>query len=319
MEKKTSYFLGFLFLTIFSIGCFWIGMNFIQDASQAQDWPTTDGVITYSAVDSHSSHDGNLYAPNVQYTYTVNGVKYSSNGIIFGTISTSDGGYANEMVNRYYVGKTVTVYYNPENPSDALLEPGIMWIYYLPIVFGLILLLIGIVLLIFVIKRRSGVKRLEITLDKTVYSPGETINGKVFLRLKKPIQARSLKAMFVGEKIISRYSGRRGGRSEQYFPFVKEEAVLDGEIEYYEKEYSFLLRIPDDVFNRAEHWGEGVAMVGNKTVQLGEKTAAMQVAAKHFLENIGVVGQGRNSWYVAVELDVFHGMNLRNEVQINIQ
>jgi len=318
LERKTGYFIAFLFLTVFGIVLAGFGIVLFQQTASAEKWPTTDGIIFHSTVDSYREHDSTMHKPLVQYKYTVNGVNYSSNRVRFGVISTSDGGYANEVVNRYPVGKTVKVYYNPDNPSEALLEPGITWIEYLPILFGLIFILIGIVFLFFVIKQGRGVKQLEIVLDKSVYSPGEKIQGKVFLKLKKPVQGRSLKATFVGEKVVSKYEGR-GRRSEQRCPFIKEESLLDGDAEYYEKSYVFELKIPEDVLNKAEHWGEGVGYIMGKPVQLGERTAAMQMAAKRFLENVGVVGFGQNNWYVEVVLDIPHGINLQNEVEIKIQ
>ena len=62
--------------------------------------------------------------PNVKYRYTVAGKTYSGNRYRFGEIYSSDGiGY--QIVAEHPAGKRVTVYYNPDDPADALLRPGL--------------------------------------------------------------------------------------------------------------------------------------------------------------------------------------------------
>ncbi|MCK4491033.1 MAG: hypothetical protein KAU03_00310, partial [Candidatus Altiarchaeales archaeon] len=44
---------------------------------------------------------------------------------------------------------------------------------------------------------------IEISLEKYNFSPGDTIKGKVSLKLKKPVNAKQLRLVFVGEKTTS--------------------------------------------------------------------------------------------------------------------
>jgi hypothetical protein len=56
----------------------------------------------------------------VTYTYQVAGQQYQSQRIYFG--SEVGGSAMTGVVKKYPVGAQVPVYYNPENPADAVLE-----------------------------------------------------------------------------------------------------------------------------------------------------------------------------------------------------
>jgi hypothetical protein len=65
------------------------------------------------------------YAARVHYAYEVDGRRFESDRIGLVSGSSSDPSGARETVARYSKGATVTAYVNQEDPSDALLEPGI--------------------------------------------------------------------------------------------------------------------------------------------------------------------------------------------------
>jgi hypothetical protein len=63
--------------------------------------------------------------PMVVYEYKVNGIKYISNRVrVQDASGPTMGGalYANPLLKRYPKGKTVPVYYNPQNPKESALE-----------------------------------------------------------------------------------------------------------------------------------------------------------------------------------------------------
>ncbi len=75
---------------------------------------------------THRHNDGDRsYSPEILYDYVVNGETLSGNWINFGDGSTSNSSPARRYVNKYRAGKTVKVYYNTEDPSEAVLEPGV--------------------------------------------------------------------------------------------------------------------------------------------------------------------------------------------------
>ena len=70
------------------------------------------------------------YSAEVTYSYQVAGATYTAGKVAIGQMSSS-AEYAQGILNRYPVGKKVSVHYSPGDPSDAVLETGIhggMWI-----------------------------------------------------------------------------------------------------------------------------------------------------------------------------------------------
>ena len=100
------------------------GFNSLSKASDSESWPSAEGVVISSEVVTHHHNGGDRsYSPEILYDYVVNGESLSGNSIKFGVGWTA--GEARRYVNKYRAGKTVKVYYNVEDPSEAVLEPGV--------------------------------------------------------------------------------------------------------------------------------------------------------------------------------------------------
>jgi len=99
-----------------------------QQAQASRNWPSTLGTIGASSIQarpSHSSEGGTstAYYPEVLYQYEVNGNRYMGQRITFGSqVGYGDSNRARAIVDRYVPGNQIRVYYNPNNPSDAVLE-----------------------------------------------------------------------------------------------------------------------------------------------------------------------------------------------------
>jgi hypothetical protein len=109
-------------------------------ANQSKSWLAAQGVITDSSVESHGKSS---YGAKVVYDYTVNEKSFSGRRVAFGSYNISRSG-AQNIVNRYPKGKTVSVYYDPNNPQACVLEAGVKgqaWVW--PGI-GLIVVLAGI-------------------------------------------------------------------------------------------------------------------------------------------------------------------------------
>jgi hypothetical protein len=117
---------------------------------QAQAWPTVDGVITRSSVEhSSSARTATVYYLNVQYRYSVGEQSYTGDNVTPRLSATMSLVEANDLISgRYAVGQQVKVYYDPQNPSDAVLQPGIVGEAWLMIVLGPICAVGGGLLLI---------------------------------------------------------------------------------------------------------------------------------------------------------------------------
>jgi len=89
----------------------------------AQSWLSTTGQVVLSRVEV-SGGDTTTVSPRVVYQYQVGAQSYQSEVIRAGSqfYSTPSSRQAYDTVDRYPVGATVTVYYNPANPAEAALE-----------------------------------------------------------------------------------------------------------------------------------------------------------------------------------------------------
>lgn len=90
----------------------------------AQSWPKTKGVVLSSRVESRRSGTSTSTYPVVLYRYEVAGKTHQSQTIRAGDkfMSVRIIGQAQKTVDRYPVGAKITVYYNPDDPTDAALE-----------------------------------------------------------------------------------------------------------------------------------------------------------------------------------------------------
>jgi hypothetical protein len=121
---------GFFFLLTLAIGAGLLvySANSKKKAGASQLWPGAPGTVTVSEVRQSSStdDDGHItfsYYPRVEYTYTAAGQSYTSKQVAFG----GERGYgspdrARQDLAKYPAGSAVTAYYNPEKPSEAVLE-----------------------------------------------------------------------------------------------------------------------------------------------------------------------------------------------------
>lgn len=96
-------------------------------AISADSWPVAEGEIVASSVGSYRDSEGTtMFEANITYQYMVNDRIYNSERVrVGGDSSTNIRSVPQGMVDRYPVGTRVTVHYNPEDPSSALLETGV--------------------------------------------------------------------------------------------------------------------------------------------------------------------------------------------------
>lgn len=85
---------------------------------QSRRWPTTAGEILDSGLDEDS--DG--WGPRVRYAYIVKEKRYTSDRLYFYLSTQSSAKDARKHLSPYPVGKAVTVYYDPREPQQAVLD-----------------------------------------------------------------------------------------------------------------------------------------------------------------------------------------------------
>lgn len=130
------------------------GVRGLLRAQASMDWPSTQGSIVESSVErERSSGTGNSggisYHARIFYEYRVEGTTFNGDRVSYGDSGSSDPSPARRIVNRYPKGKDVTVYYMPEDPEVCVLEPGVKTQAYFVPGFGLIFLVAGILMAIY--------------------------------------------------------------------------------------------------------------------------------------------------------------------------
>ncbi|WP_455203734.1 DUF3592 domain-containing protein [Kaarinaea lacus] len=120
------------------------GVIIIIKARETQQWPNVAGVIVESNFDV-----GNIdLLPHIAYSYIVEGQSYHRRMEFSADISPTQE-FATSYVEKYPLGTEVQVYYHPDNPQRATLEPGLGKGDWLVVAIGLSTLLFGILFLFF--------------------------------------------------------------------------------------------------------------------------------------------------------------------------
>jgi hypothetical protein len=104
----------------------------------AGQWPTVNAqIVKKDTISSTSFFRGRLrkmYRARVVYEYEINGQKYANDRLGYGgTISFSRASFVNDPLPDQTQGSFIRIYYNPENPSEAVLNPRgkftyVLWI-----------------------------------------------------------------------------------------------------------------------------------------------------------------------------------------------
>ena len=151
---------SFLFLSIFFVigaGMMIWGGIVIRNASVSSGWPTTQGKITSSTIGVSTDEDGSTYHADINYQYVINDHWITADIVNFGEYGSDDPDHAGDIVDKYPVGKVVSVYYDPERPKTAVLEPGLTWSSYFILIMGIIFIIVPAI--IFASILRSGFSR----------------------------------------------------------------------------------------------------------------------------------------------------------------
>jgi len=153
--------------------------------------------------------------------------------------------------------------------------------------------------------RATSVEKIQISLNKTTFSPGEIIIGNLSLKFIQPIKARSLKIIFLVEKRVAQPS--RDGPKEQGYEMYRSEKILSGEKEYSVENYNFQFQIPQDIKTKLLNWKESEYFVKTQKI----------------IESLGLQSfvrlQAYDKFFIEAKLDMPLGLDIskRLDIQIN--
>ena len=159
-----------------------------------------------------------------------------------------------------------------------------------------------------------GKGKINISIQKTSYAPGDTISGNVALTLKKPVKAREVSISLIGEQKNTRVGGMTGSQSQGVSTTTKNIRIydfkqqLDSEKEYSQgQEYHFEMKIPADILSAKPQMPE----LGGK---LGQGLKIAQAAAAM----TGAIPFQQTKWYLLAKLDIPGGMDIKKKADVTI-
>jgi len=148
---QTGFLLGGIITILVGLVFVVVSIVMRRKAQAAQTWPVAPGQILFCTVESHTSTDSDgdsstTYEPKVEYSYAVMGTPMKGHRISYGAMG-SNYKSARKIADQYPAGSAVSVHYNPEKTSEAVLETsargGTMFM-----VVGILIMVVGSILLV---------------------------------------------------------------------------------------------------------------------------------------------------------------------------
>ena len=108
-------------------------------------WRQVQVKIISSTIVESEGEDGTMYAPQVRYEYTVDGTRWECDRIsLFPKWSSSNRERSRKVIAEYPPGRAVSGWVNPENLSEAVINPAALPPHFVLVIF---LILVGTSLL----------------------------------------------------------------------------------------------------------------------------------------------------------------------------
>lgn len=120
-------------------------MRQLLRARQSLNWPIIEAQVQEARIDeSHGRHHS--YTPLVRYRYESGDSVYEGNRIIFSGKSVSTGSLdeAKQFMTQFEVGMRLMIRVCPTNPNLSVIEPGFHPGWWVPLVFALTAVLMGL-------------------------------------------------------------------------------------------------------------------------------------------------------------------------------
>jgi hypothetical protein len=117
----------FVGVALILVGAIWLlwSLYSLRKGGKSENWNRTTGIITKSVITDLSIRKGHGTCPIIHYEYSLDGRTYKSDRITWGNVHSSCTRSASAKVtDKYKEGKEVKIYYNPDNISESVLEPG---------------------------------------------------------------------------------------------------------------------------------------------------------------------------------------------------
>lgn len=120
------------------------GWTIIARGRKTLLWPAVEGIIEIS----QQSADGDDLLPRIVFSYTVAGQRFER-AVEFPSGTHPTPALAASYVSKYPKGTRVSAYYNPVQPGQATLEPGLARDDWLIFILGIVITVIGFGFILF--------------------------------------------------------------------------------------------------------------------------------------------------------------------------
>lgn len=94
-------------------------------------WPSVQGHLLSTKLESHRGKDSYSYQAQAEYRYTVNSRDYRNNRVAINTNPDNSGDFQQNMAQKLQKarisGKSIPVWYDPDNPQNSLLNRQFRW------------------------------------------------------------------------------------------------------------------------------------------------------------------------------------------------
>ncbi|MCB0323511.1 MAG: DUF3592 domain-containing protein [Bdellovibrionales bacterium] len=147
--------MGFLAVAGLALGGF--GGYFIYLGGEVGSWPVTEGEVVTTRIRTELEVSGGTtvtkaardrlrqHYPSITYRWTVDGESYTGSRYRLGATHEKfdTRAEAQAAARRFTPGTKVPVYYDPNSPSQAVLDPSATFVIYVPLLIGLLFLVTG--------------------------------------------------------------------------------------------------------------------------------------------------------------------------------
>ena len=124
---------------LFGLPFFLVGAGFLlwsviptlYDGWRMQSWATVYGQLTHADLSVNHSDDSTTYSVDARYHYTISGREFSHDRVAINSGGDNIGDFQQDLGRRleylHANHQPVTVFYNPADPADAVLNRDIRW------------------------------------------------------------------------------------------------------------------------------------------------------------------------------------------------
>ncbi len=134
LKRERSWALALFGLPFFGVGVGFLVLSVLptlNEGWQMASWPSTTGTLTHARLLSSTSDGTTTYGVEASYRYRVASHDYRNDRVAINSGNDNIGSFQQQLGARleqhYRNNRPVTVYYNPADPADAVLDRTLRW------------------------------------------------------------------------------------------------------------------------------------------------------------------------------------------------